>query len=335
MIDRGRVGRFVESTVSVGVQGGATVTLARTRAVGRSETGRGAVVLVHGLGQNRFAWHLEARSMANHLAYSGWDVFNVDLREHGRSKSAVGVSSFDDHVSDLLRVSLAARELSGESAVVIGHSLGGVVAGHAAALRPDGVRALAALASPFDFGAGSATLRALRWALDRAQLSRRTESRRLPFELVWASFRHARSFWENASVPLPLRAWHPGAFEPEVLDQYLRCAFDSGSVGELVGLTKSALTGNHIANVNGTNVNGVGERFEALRLPMLVVAGEHDLLAPPRSVLPAFSRGGAVSRSFVTLPFGHGDLILGREAPALTWAVVDNWLGTLGPRGRR
>src|SRR5206468_2476156 len=43
------------------------------------------VLLVHGFGQNRYAWHMPERSFANYLADCGFDVFNVDLRGHGRS----------------------------------------------------------------------------------------------------------------------------------------------------------------------------------------------------------------------------------------------------------
>ena len=35
---------------------------------------RAPVLLVHGFGQNRYAWHLPARSFANHLASVGWHV---------------------------------------------------------------------------------------------------------------------------------------------------------------------------------------------------------------------------------------------------------------------
>src|SRR5262245_44071876 len=45
---------------------------------------RATVLLIHGFGQNRYAFHLPSRSMVNHLARAGFDVFNVDLRS-GRS----------------------------------------------------------------------------------------------------------------------------------------------------------------------------------------------------------------------------------------------------------
>ncbi|MFM2420268.1 MAG: hypothetical protein RL385_4991, partial [Pseudomonadota bacterium] len=37
------------------------------------------VILIHGFGQNRYAFHIPERSMVNYLADLGFDVFNVDL----------------------------------------------------------------------------------------------------------------------------------------------------------------------------------------------------------------------------------------------------------------
>ena len=53
---------------------------------GSRPTTRGPVLLVHGYGQNRYAWHLPSRSFSNYLARAGFDVFNLDLRGHGRSR---------------------------------------------------------------------------------------------------------------------------------------------------------------------------------------------------------------------------------------------------------
>ena len=53
------------------------------RFVGRT---RGALLLVHGFSQNRFAWHVQDRSPANFLAEAGYDVFFLDLRGSRESR---------------------------------------------------------------------------------------------------------------------------------------------------------------------------------------------------------------------------------------------------------
>jgi poly(3-hydroxyalkanoate) synthetase len=58
----------------------------------------------------------------------------------------------------------------------------------------------------------------------------------------------------------------------------------------------------------------------------LVIAGQHDDLAPPASVKPAYDRSRSNDRSYRELPFGHVDLLIGRDAPQLTWPLVETWL---------
>src|SRR5438105_3801201 len=47
----------------------------------------GAVLLVHGLGQNRYSFDLPSRSFANYLVAHGYEVFLADLRGHGLSRA--------------------------------------------------------------------------------------------------------------------------------------------------------------------------------------------------------------------------------------------------------
>jgi len=45
------------------------------------------VILVHGLGQNRYSWTLSRRSMESFLVSEGFETFNVELRGHGLSRA--------------------------------------------------------------------------------------------------------------------------------------------------------------------------------------------------------------------------------------------------------
>ena len=89
------------------------------------------VLLIHGFGQNRYAWHLPSRSFANHLAHAGFDVFNLDLRGHGRSRhmGARRSTGVLDYVTYDLPVAIEEiQRLVGPKPVfLVGHSLGGIV----------------------------------------------------------------------------------------------------------------------------------------------------------------------------------------------------------------
>jgi poly(3-hydroxyalkanoate) synthetase len=68
------------------------------------------------------------------------------------------------------------------------------------------------------------------------------------------------------------------------------------------------------------------ERFEKMDLPLLVVAGANDDLAPPASVRPGFTLSRSHDKTYRVLPLGHIDLLVGRDAPITTWTLVTKWL---------
>ena len=105
------------------------------------------VVLLHGLSGNRQGYatlvkHLEARVEAGVL-----QVVNVDLRGHGQSSRAT-LATYDapSYAADIAALIDA---LTDRSVVVVGHSLGGVVAAMLASARPDLVRGLFLEDPPF------------------------------------------------------------------------------------------------------------------------------------------------------------------------------------------
>jgi alpha-beta hydrolase superfamily lysophospholipase len=87
---------------------------------------RGVVVLVHGLGE-----HVDRYDhVARRLNALGFAVVGYDHRGHGRSPGPRGGMPADESLcADLGRVLYAAREAFPGPLVLLGHSLGGLVAG--------------------------------------------------------------------------------------------------------------------------------------------------------------------------------------------------------------
>jgi alpha-beta hydrolase superfamily lysophospholipase len=87
---------------------------------------RGLVVLVHGLGE-----HIDRYDhVAQRLNALGFAVVGYDHRGHGRSPGPRGGMPCDDALcADLGRVLYAARESFPGPLVLLGHSLGGLIAG--------------------------------------------------------------------------------------------------------------------------------------------------------------------------------------------------------------
>ena len=76
----------------------------------------------------------------------------------------------------------------------------------------------------------------------------------------------------------------------------------------------------------GGHAENYADSFEKLDLPLLVVSGANDDLAPPESVRPAFSRSRSQDRTYKSLPLGHIDLLVGRDAPRTSWPLVSDWI---------
>lgn len=331
-IDRDERGRFYKALVVVKVPDRAgTVPLAmvRKRMVAPDET-RAPVLLIHGYGQNRYAWHLPARSFSNYLARAGFDVFNLDLRGHGRSRH-LG-ARLPAHVTEFVREDVPAaveeiQKLSGNRPVyVIGHSLGGLIA-YAASPRLNGALAgVTTLGSPYQFTRGSPWLAMLGWMM--LHLDRRMPLGHGALELkgLGEAMRSLRTFIESPVFPLPIRGFVPRSMEPQVLSQHMSLAMDRGSITVLRNMFLRAAEWRS----SGDRLGGLAdaEAFERLDIPMLVVAGTKDDLAPPSSVEPAFLRSRSSDKTYRAFPRGHIDLIMGMDAPQTIWPLIESWIGT-------
>jgi pimeloyl-ACP methyl ester carboxylesterase len=111
--------------------------------VGDSHNGSGpAYVFLHGLGSARVGEKSE--SLREHALTQNRGFLRFDMRGHGESSGQLGEIAVTALVADTIRV---LEDLG--SSVLIGSSLGGLVATHVAAARPDLVDRLALLAPAF------------------------------------------------------------------------------------------------------------------------------------------------------------------------------------------
>jgi alpha-beta hydrolase superfamily lysophospholipase len=287
------------------------------------------VLLVHGFGQNRYAWHMRERSFANYLAERGFDVFNVDLRGHGRSAELGSARSrgVDDYIQgDLPAVFERVLALSGfDKMFLVGHSLGGLCCAAAAAPRPDQIAGVVTIGTPHALGRGHFVLgnglRLLGHTVGSSGLLRGSQLR-FPVDLIGKALHAARFAFDSRFAPIPVRGWKPGAFERGELASYLR-SFDSESLSTVDDLIVLAATGELRSRIDGTNYTRL---IESSALPLLSLSGSADLLANPGAVKPLFERSRSRDKQYVTVDAGHGDLLVGRKAPEDVWPLVGNWL---------
>lgn len=331
-VDRSDRGRFLKQLVLV--DGSVPLAMVRKRSHGGPREGgrRAPVLLVHGYGQNRYAWHLPLRSVSNFLAREGYDVFNLDLRGHGRSAhlGAHPPTSTVDYAREDVPAAVAqVQRLSGGRPVfLVGHSLGGLVCYAAAPGLGASVAGVAAIGSPYHFLQGLRGLARLgamgEFVLDRwLQQSEMSLDHRLFGEMV----RNFRLFFDSPLYPLPFRGYDPSNIEPDVLSQHMALAMDAGSIRVLRQMFREARGRGGRSDVPG-GIGTSGEAFEAMTAtPLLVIAGSRDDLAAPDGVRTAYERSHALDKTYRCVPAGHLDLLVGREAPRTTWAILAAWLG--------
>jgi pimeloyl-ACP methyl ester carboxylesterase len=319
--------RFVKDVIATR-EGSHPIAMVRKRLANATQT-KGAVLLVHGFGQNRYTWHTSRRSFFNYIASFGYDVFNVDLRGRGRSRrfGALHDTGLDDYIRDDLPAAIhSVLQHSGHSQVfLIGHSMGGLISYCVAGTRREQVAGVITLGSPYRFGEGSLFLRLTAPLFYGVRLTGIFDADPpIPLRMIGNHMRRRRRLWDSSLIPLPLRPWRPGSIEPEVLEENLASAFEHTRMGIALGIVSM---GAEEALKSHDGLVDYGLAFELSDKPLLVIAGTHDALAAPESVRPVFDRSRSSDKTYREFPMGHIDLILGRDAPFTVWPLVSTWLG--------
>jgi pimeloyl-ACP methyl ester carboxylesterase len=289
----------------------------------RGGEGAPSVLMVHGFAQNHRCWDAPGRSLAEHLASAGLWVFLGDLRGHGDSAPAPSgrAPGFPEHcdldVPAMVDAVHAARP--GHPVVYVGHSAGGLLGAALPLEAAAKLDRMCLLCSPVRFMPG--------WGGWRAGLSLAARALAgvggwLPTDHLGRVLLEARPALDAPGHRFPLPVWAPGTVDAPVLTHALTSAFERESARWLADLLELGAT-------EGTWCGPVpfGARLAALRVPLLVVAGDLDGLAPLEAVRPLYERAGSAHKRFVLVGCqeghcGHVDVLVGSQAPRAVWPLV-------------
>jgi predicted alpha/beta hydrolase len=299
---------------------GATIALGRYNPRGPRRFAEG-VVLAHGVAANRFDLDFDARySLAQLLARRGFETWVLELRGRGVAGKPID-ANFDEEAEHDVGAALKTVLSTGSPQVLwVGHSKGGLLAYAHLAKNPQApIKAIAALGTPATFP---------------------------EHKMVNAFLEYVQPFLSLTSIPLrlPAMAGAPIGLPPGPIAGYLA---NADNMDPLV--VRQAIY-NVTANIPG----GVARQFarwvrhnrfdsedgfdyrkgmKAIRAPMLLVAGEKDLLAPVSSVRAAIDFTGGPTeflrlnkQNGFSADYGHGDLMLGRNAPDEVFPRVAEFL---------
>jgi len=232
------------------------------------DASRPAAVFIHGAAHDHSVWALQTRYFAHH----GFGVLALDLPGHGRSDGPAlrDVASLADWV-------IAALDAAGaREALVIGHSMGSLIAMDAAARHPARVSKLALVATAVPMAVSDALLDAAR------------EHEPQAIDMV--------NQWSHSTIAAKPSSPAPG-FWLHGMNQRLMERVSARGEGQLFHTDFTACN----AYADGL------ERAAAVRCPVLVLCGRRDLMTPPkaaRAVAAAMSKAG-VQVDTVSLDAGH------------------------------
>ena len=278
------------------------------------------VILCHGLGVNRFHMDFDERySLARYLARQGFETWVMELRGRGLA-GPCGETSFDDQAEHDVRSALRTVLSTGAKEVLwVGHSKGGLILyGHLARNPQAPVRAAVALGSPFTF----AVQPGLKQFMQHIEPLLRLKA--IP----------ARRITAIALFGAP----------PGPLSRYMMLAdnMDSDVVRRALANLPSDISGgvvrqfaHWIATDSFCMVDGTCYRkpLAGVKLPVMLLAGSKDLLAPPLAVARAQEYLGGPVKLVVagqghgfSADYGHADLMLGRRAPDEIFPLMEAFL---------
>ncbi|MGI8609221.1 MAG: alpha/beta fold hydrolase [Candidatus Dormibacteria bacterium] len=269
-------------------------------------------------------------SVAEHLLSEGRRTYLVDYGSIAFSDRDLGLEHWIDEVVPKA-VEAVSRDAGGAPVILVGWCLGGIFALLAAADRKSlPIAAIAAIATPFDVGAVP-TIAPLR------PLANLTGGRLLtgvyralggaPAPIVRRAFQLSsvdKMITKPLAIAMNLHDRESLA-QIEAVDRFTdnMLAYPGRTFGQLYHrfFRANDLAGGHL------DIAGRRILLENVRVPVLIIAGESDVLAPKRAVhrltrlLP-----NAPRRRYRVCPGGHLGVLTGRGARHGTWKYLDEFI---------
>ena len=306
------------------------LALVRLR-IGKKAKRRSPVVLSHGLFVNSLFLNLdEDHSLGRYLAREGFDVWNLSLRGTGRSlnplKWGTKTWTLDDIIDrDISAVIRYIRKETRRSRVFwVGYGMSGLLLyGYLEKRRDSGLAALVTIGSPVTFTHTQQE--------PMKRLLQLEESPTLKKIFLYLN----GPFLGRLLIPLVPKVeeifYNQENIEDEVKKKLLENALADISPGVLDHLLLMIRRGEFVSAKGDFSYR---KNLAKIRLPVLMIGGEKDRLAPPeaiRAVHRAVKSKDRTLRIFGpgskdSAAYGHFDLILGKKAREEIFPVIGRWL---------
>jgi polyhydroxyalkanoate synthase len=295
------------------------------------------VIMVHGLGQNRYSWTLTKRSMENYFVSHGFETFNVELRGHGlsRANGCEVPGSFETYLFyDMPAIINRVREITGgRKAFYYGHSLGGAISYCIGARHQDDLAGIVSIAGPFSMAKGNISLKMVARMgvlLDKVVPFRLLHPETFYVDYIGFLAKFGLFALDNRFNMTPVQLWYPQSIERDILTERIEKGFDRTSFNVVWLLVEWASSGKFCSSDGSLDFQ---ENISDLKIPIYFAVGDRDDAVPEESVREAHEKAGSEDKTFRVfggeskgLHWGHCDLICGREAPRVVWPEFLEWM---------
>lgn len=252
------------------------------------DAARPAIVFIHGAEHDHSVWALQTRYFAHH----GFGVLALDLPGHGRSDgpalSAIGA------LADWVIAVLDAANV--QQAIVVGHSMGSLIALDAAGRYPDRIAGLALLATAAPMTVSDTLLDAAR------------EHEPEAIAMV--------NQWSHSTIAAKPSSPAPG-FWLQGVNQRLM---------ERVSLRGEAQLFHTDFSACNTYADAL-ERAAAVRCPVCIVSGKRDVMTPPRAARPLIDALRTAGTPVHTVELDAGHALMSEQPDATLDALFAFALG--------
>jgi poly(3-hydroxyalkanoate) synthetase len=288
------------------------------------------VILSHGLLVNSAFLNLdEDNSLARYLGREGFDVWNLSFRGTGRSlaplknppKSWNLDALVEQDIPHVIRFVL--KETKSAKIGWIGYELGGMLLyGYLEQKMDPSVAALVTIAAPLTFNEPE------QGAIK--QLLSLNEHQTLKNLLLYLNAPFLMRFMVPLMPKVEKLFYEPKNLTDEVKEKLFDSALAEVNPGVLDQLLLMVQQG-EVVSARGFRYR---EQLNKIQIPVLLVGGGEDALAPPKALQHIHSRLGSADRTVRIFgskkkkesAYGHFDLILGKDAKMEVFPVIAQWL---------
>jgi poly(3-hydroxyalkanoate) synthetase len=289
------------------------------------------VILSHGIFVNSHFLNLtEEYSLARYLALQGLDVWNLSLRGNGRSLNPLKGGSKTWSLEDIIDrdikavISYVAKESKSEKPAWVAYGLGGLLLyGYLEKNRDSHLAALVTIGTPVTFNHPDQEFMKRFLVLnDYPRL------KDLCLHLDWPSI---GSFLLSFVPSIQSGFYNSENIDGEIREKLLEEGLARINPGILEQLLLVIKQGEFVPAKGDFKYRNALRRID---LPVLLVGGEKDALAPPEALRLIHRSLGTTDRTIKIFgaaskdlePYGHFDLVLGRKARLEIFPVISEWL---------